>query len=227
MAELVVSIVVFTAFHALPSTPLRARLIDLLGREVFLWAFSIASVLLFAWVWIAYRTTVPDTLLWATGPFVRWLSALAMLPALALIALAFAQRPRVLLTAETALARPDATTGVVRITRHPLLWGVGLWGIVHLVNNGDAPSLVFFGYVTALALGGTWPIDRRRARLLGERWPEIERRTSNLPFLAIAQRRNRFEAGELSLPALGAAAALWLMLLLLHHWLFGVPIVAP
>jgi protein-S-isoprenylcysteine O-methyltransferase Ste14 len=43
--------------------------------------------------------------------------------------------------------------GIVRVTRHPFLIGVGLWAVVHLVANGDVASFIFFGAfaVTALA----------------------------------------------------------------------------
>ena len=33
--------------------------------------------------------------------------------------------------------------GIVRITRHPFLTGVGLWALLHLISNGDVASLVF------------------------------------------------------------------------------------
>lgn len=225
MLELLIAIVVFTAFHALPSTPLRARLIALLGRQAFMWSFSAASLLLLAWVWLAFRAADPGAAFWVTGPALRWMSALVMLAALMLAALALAQRPRVLLTAETALTRDDAITGVLRITRHPLLWPVALWGVLHMINNPDPPSLVFFGYITGLALVGTKLIDRRRARLLGARWDAVTARTSNLPFAAIAEGRNTLDWRELSWPALAAGFAAWDVLLLLHPYLFGAPAV--
>jgi uncharacterized membrane protein len=34
--------------------------------------------------------------------------------------------------------------GIVRVTRHPFLTGVGLWALVHRIGNGDVASLVFF-----------------------------------------------------------------------------------
>lgn len=225
MSELILAIAVFTAFHALPSTPLRQRLIDLLGRQMFLWSFSTASVLLFAWVWIAYRSTVPDTVFWVSGPLLRWLSALLMLAAFVLAGLAIANQPRVLLTGEVALASADPVRGVLRISRHPLLWAIALWGIVHILNNADPPSWVFFGYVTALALAGTWLIDRRRSRLLGANWQAIRTQTSNVPFAAVLAGRNRMAWHELSPVAALAAAALWGLALFVHPLVFGMPAV--
>ncbi len=225
MAELIFALIVFTALHLIPSTPLRAQLIEALGRQGFAWAFSAASGLLLVWAWLAYRAVFPETVFWVTGPVVRWLSALVMLAAVVLAVLAIAQRPRVLLTAEVSLRSEGALKGVMRITRHPLLWPVATWGLVHMLNNADPPSWVFFGYVTALALGGTWLIDRRRAKLLGPRWPAIEARTSNLPLLAIADGRNALVWEELPLPLVALGVGVWLALLILHPILIGAPAV--
>ncbi|MGI9381546.1 MAG: NnrU family protein, partial [Methyloligellaceae bacterium] len=187
MGELVLSIVVFLALHVLPSTPLRQTLIDAIGRRAFMWSFSALSLVLFAWVWLAYRGAPVESAFWITGDAVRWASAVVLLAATVLLAAALLAKERVLLTGETALVGDRPVEGVLRITRHPMLWAIGLWGVVHMINNADAPGWVFFGTITALALGGTWLIDRRRRRLLGDRWDAIRSETSNLPFLAILQ----------------------------------------
>lgn len=224
MSELAAAIAVFTLFHALPSTPLRARLIDTLGRRSFMILFSALSVVLFAWVWLAYRGAVPETMFWHTGTTVRMLSAFLVLAALMLLLSTACAERKVMLTAETVLGEADAVRGVLRITRHPMLWAIGLWGIVHMVNNPDPPSWLFFGYVTALALIGTWAIDRRRKRLLRQAWPRLEAETSNLPFLAIAQGRNRLVLGEFRIWPLLLAVLVWFVLLMGHAALFGMPV---
>ncbi len=94
-----------------------------------------------------------------------------------------------------------------------------------MINNPDPPSWVFFGYVILLALGGTWLIDRRRRRLLGERWDRIRSETSNLPFLAILQGRNRLALGEIGAAPFALGALGWCALLLAHETLFGLPAV--
>jgi uncharacterized membrane protein len=43
-------------------------------------------------------------------------------------------------------------SGVLRITRHPMMWAFGLWACSHLIANGDLASLLFFGAIAALAL---------------------------------------------------------------------------
>jgi uncharacterized membrane protein len=80
---------------------------------------------------------------------------------------------------------------MVRITRHPFLWGVALWAATHLIVNGDAASLLLFGTFLVLALGGTASIDAKRRRLYPDRWPQFARVTSSVPFAAIARGANR------------------------------------
>lgn len=223
MLHLTLSIVVFIGFHALPSTPVRARLIERFGRRRFMWGFSALSVALLAWVGLAYSLADVDDVWWVTGPVVRLLSALVLLGAAFLLVAALTAERRVLLTAETVLRDMRSLRGVVRVTRHPLLWAVGIWGLVHMLNNADAPSWLFFGFMTLLALAGTLAIDRRRKRLLGEDWARVAETTSNLPFLAIARGHNRLVLSEIGIWRSALAVALWITLLALHGEVIGVP----
>ncbi len=36
-------------------------------------------------------------------------------------------------------------TKLAQYIRHPMLWGVALWSVAHLLVNGDTPSFVLFG----------------------------------------------------------------------------------
>jgi uncharacterized membrane protein len=83
---------------------------------------------------------------------------------------------------------------MVRITRHPFLWGVALWAVVHLIVNGDLASLILFGSLLVLAVGGTVSIDAKRRRNFGDQWTRFANATSNVPFVAIAGGRNRLGA---------------------------------
>jgi uncharacterized membrane protein len=93
---------------------------------------------------------------------------------------------------ESKLAQgPDIARGMVRITRHPFLWGVSLWALVHLIVNGDLASLILFGSLLVLALGGTATIDAKRRRSFGEQWMQFAAVTSNVPFAAIVVGKNQ------------------------------------
>lgn len=221
MLKLLLAIAIFTAFHVLPSTPLRPMLIAALGRRAFMVLFSAVSMLLLVWLYLVYKDTLPETFFWVTDTPLRIVTAALMLIAITLAILAFTEKPPVVLTGENVLARPGAVRGVLRITRHPLLWAIVLWGLLHMLNNADPPSWVFFGYMTALALGGTFIIDRRRKQLLAEKWDQIAGETSNLPFLAIITGRNQLVLGELSLWRIALAIVVWGIILIGHEHLFG------
>ncbi|WP_112311631.1 NnrU family protein [Pseudogemmobacter bohemicus] len=43
-------------------------------------------------------------------------------------------------------------TWIARQIRHPMLWGVVIWMVAHLLVNGDTPSFVLFGGIGIWAL---------------------------------------------------------------------------
>ena len=77
---------------------------------------------------------------------------------------------------EGQLEKPDAVRGMLRVTRHPFLWGVALWAAGHLMVNGDLASLILFGSLLVLAVLGTTSIDAKRRRALGATWEASRRR---------------------------------------------------
>ena len=51
-----------------------------------------------------------------------------------------------------------------RFTPHPMLWGIALWGVGHLLSNGDLASMIFFGTFAGYALIGIWSLNKRGAK---------------------------------------------------------------
>jgi uncharacterized membrane protein len=97
---------------------------------------------------------------------------------------------------ERAVARKETMRGVLRITRHPFLWGVVIWAAMHVGANGNLASVIFFGTFLVLAFFGTFSIDRKRRRKLGPAWDTFAAETSNFPFAAVISGRNRLKIGE-------------------------------
>jgi uncharacterized membrane protein len=121
---------------------------------------------------------------------------------------------------EGRLAQPPE--GIVRVTRHPFLTGVGLWALVHLIGTGDAASLVFFAVWAVVALAGTVSIDKKRRRLFGAAWEPFAAQTSIVPFAAIAAGRNRFSLGEIGAWRWGIAIVAYALMLGGHAHVIGV-----
>ena len=92
---------------------------------------------------------------------------------------------------------------MLRITRHPFLWGVAIWSAGHLLVNGDLAGIALFASLGVLAILGTISIDAKRKRALGAAWDGFAKQTSSIPFAAVAAGRQK-----VSLAALNAQTAL-------------------
>ena len=226
MSELILSILVFTALHILPSTRLRPWIIDRFGRMSFMTLLSVFSTLGFIWMWYAYKSAAHnvETVFWVTDSPVRIASAIIMLVAILLVIWMLSNTPRLLINGEHILQRKDSIRGVLRITRHPMMWPLALWAMVHMINNADPAGFVFFGYFAALAIFGTIVIDRRRKRHLGAKWKTVEDTTSNLPLAAILAGKNHFSLVELGWKRPLAAIIIWAAIIHFHESLTGYPI---
>jgi uncharacterized membrane protein len=94
-----------------------------------------------------------------------------------------------------------------------------LWATAHILARGDSRALVFFGGFLVLAALGTLLMDHRKRT--NPDWARFAAVTSNLPFLAIAQGRNRIVWREIGWQRPLVGFALFVALLLAHPWLFG------
>ena len=141
--------------------------------------------------------------------------------ALLLVVCGLLTRNPTMVKQERALKSGAPARGILRVTRHPLMWGFALWAASHIVARGDAAAVIFFGGFLVLALSGTVLLDRRKAAALGDDWRRFAALTSNLPFAAIAAGRNRFSFDEIGWFQPALALALYGLLLWQHTNLFG------
>jgi uncharacterized membrane protein len=219
IAHLALATAVFIGAHFASSTPLRATLAGAIGERGYLGVYSLVALGALGWMVWAYRHA-PLEPLWQV-PELRVLPAVVMPFALILAACALMSRNPTAIGQAGAMKADEPARGIIRVTRHPLMWGIMLWGAVHVLARGDLASLVFFGGFVALAGLGTVLIDARKARSLGADWQRFAAVTSNMPFGAIAGRRNRFVFGEIGWKRLGAGLAVYVLLMLAHPYLFG------
>ena len=217
IAHLVLATAAFLGTHFVPSTPLRAGLIARLGQRAYLALYSVVALITLGWMVWAYRQ-VPVLPLWEGW---RYAPLLLMPFSMILLAAGYLSRNPTMVMQERGLRSTEPARGIVRITRHPLMWAIALWAVAHALARGDVKSLIFFGGLLALALLGTVLIDRRKAAL-GEDWRRFAAVTSNVPFLAIAQGRNRFAPGEVGYRNLSIGLVLFVAIFILHPYIFGV-----
>jgi len=108
---------------------------------------------------------------------------------------------------------------MMRITRHPLMWAIMLWAFAHVLARADLKALIFFGGLFLVSALGTVLIDRRKRA--DPNWAHFAAVTSNIPFLAIAQGRNRMRYREIGwLRPLAGVVAL-VVFFTVHSSLFG------
>lgn len=218
MEMLLLACAVFLATHFVPSTPLRGVLVRAFGQWGYTAFYSLVAFAGIGWMAWAYGRA-PVEALW---PGLRLLPALVLPVAFVLLACGLFARNPTIVGADRLLRSADPARAMIRVTRHPIMWGFLLWALAHVAARGDLKSLVFFGSFALLAGGGTLLMDRRKQSTLGEDWGRFAAVTSNLPFAAILQGRNRFDAREIGWrnPAIGLA--LYALFFWFHPALFGI-----
>ncbi|WP_439817686.1 NnrU family protein [Zavarzinia sp. CC-PAN008] len=226
MISLAAAAVFFLAVHILvPGTALRGRLVGLLGAPAYQGLFSVVSILGIAWLAWAYNQAAYGPFLWGELPGSRHLAMTLMLPVFILFFSGLMTRNPTAVGQEATLERAEPARGVLRITRHPFMWSVVAWSVLHLLANGDGASLILFGTMLVLALWGPLLIDRRRAATHGAAWQRFAAITSNVPFAAILGGRNRLALGEIAWWHWLGGIALWALVLLFHGDILGVPVI--
>jgi uncharacterized membrane protein len=188
-----------------------------IGEKGYLGVYSAAAFATLGWMIWAYLRA-PLQPLW---PGLRLVPLAAMPVALVLVVAAVSSRNPTAVMQAGALRSAEPARGIVRVTRHPMMWGVMLWAAAHVLARGDRAALVFFGGFFVLAALGTVAIDARKRDALGEDWQRFAAVTSNVPFGAIAAGRNRFAWREIGWARVVVALAAYAVLILAHPYLFG------
>lgn len=220
MLSLVLCAICFSGIHlGVAGTPLRDGAIAALGEGAYRVAFSIASLVAIMGLVVTYRNA-PYVATWGIPEWWKPMAIILMLPAFLLAVIGLTTPNPASMGQEARVTR--SPEGIVRVTRHPFLIGVGLWAVVHLVANGDVASFIFFGTLAVTALAGTVSIDRKRRRTLGRGWQSFAAQTSIVPFAAIAAGRTRFNSGEIAASQWAAAVIAYALMLGGHSSIIGV-----
>ena len=225
--SLVIAGVAFCGSHILlSSTRLRGSLRDQLGERGFLAVYSLTSLVIFAWFVAAY-SAAPTIALW---PRQRWTSfvPVSVMPlATILLVAGYSTRNPTAVGMERSARLDDPAPGILCVTRHPVMWAIGLWAGSHLIANGDLSSVLFFGSLAALAFGGTVLIDRKKQLALGSNWSRLTEVTSNLPFAALLAGRTKLRWRDIGFLRIAAGLLLYAVLFLAHPKIAGLPVVIP
>src|SRR4026209_586189 len=195
-----------------------------MGEKAHRGLFSLASLAGLIWLIKAYGDA-PRVELWGQLLALKPIAAPLVLLAFLFVVIGLTTPSPTVAGGERQLTRDAPARGIVRITRHPFLWGVALWALVHLVINGDLTSVILFGSLLVLAVAGTALIDRKRRDAFGEHWRRFAQSTSNIPFAAIISGRNQLGAAlrEIGIVRPLIAVVVYAAAFGLHARVVGVP----
>lgn len=179
LIELVAANVAFVGTHFAMSHPLRAPLVGVLKEGGFSTAYSLVSAATLFWVYLAY-TAAPAADLGGSGDIGWIVATLLTLPALVLLAGSLGGNPALPTPAAEKQARA-APKGVFLVTRHPMMWAIGIWAVSHVVLWASLRSVITAVAMGFLALVGAYLQDRKKEALMGDAWADWESKTSYWP----------------------------------------------
>ena len=212
----------FLAGHfILSADPVRKAIVGAVGEQPFRGIYS----------FVALGTFIPLAVVFGhhkhAGPMLwylrgvapaRWLVWLLMLVAIVMwVASLITPNP-------AALGAPDNLTprGMLKLTRHPGFVAFAIFGFAHMLMNGWAGDLIFFGAFPALGIFGGLHQDRRKLRSMDERYRKFVEETSFVPGAALLSGRQQCHPHE-DFPRLAVAigVVLTVVLIAIHPWAFG------
>ena len=143
---MIAGLVLFLGIHTLTTMrEARARVIARLGEggyKILYALVSVAGLALIAWGFSLYRQ-FEWVNVWYPPTAMRHIALALMLPAVILVVASYI-RGRIFTT-----------------LKHPMLTGVKLWAVLHLMANGDLGSIILFGSVLAWAVYDRISLKRR------------------------------------------------------------------
>ena len=181
-AVIVVLLLLFASSHMLLSSrTIRARLVARLGDMRFQVVYSVVALVFFAPLLYYYFTHLhTGPLLWSVpdSDAVEFVLAFANVIGFVL-AVAGVMTPS---PASLTGTPSDEPRGVHLITRHAVFMGMGVWALAHVVANGHASDVAFFGGIVVFVLVGSWHQDRRKLAAGDPRFERFHAATSFIPF---------------------------------------------
>jgi uncharacterized membrane protein len=137
LALLILGLIVFLGVHVLTSLRAqRAQLVARLGEGPYKIIYSVIAIIGFVLIIVGYGQYRASGWInvWYPPSWTRHVAVLLIWPAFVFVVAAY--------------VRGD----IARVLKHPMLVGVKLWAVAHLIANGDLGSIILFGSVLAWAV---------------------------------------------------------------------------
>ena len=205
----------FVGTHFLLSHPLRRPLVDRIGEGPFRGIYTLVSFATFGLTIWVYHSMGRQQPLWTLGDAGWVVATLLMWLGAILFAGSFIGNPAL---PGTRGPRGRTASGVMAITRHPMMWGFAIWAVVHMMMVATPKALILDFSILFLALVGSMMQDRKKQALMGADWHDWTAQTAFFPFARGLRNPGLF--------AFAAGTALFLVATWLHpfpvglwHWL--------
>ncbi|MGA7326644.1 MAG: NnrU family protein [Rhodomicrobium sp.] len=227
MTGLLAAATAFFVLHLVPSTPLRRSLVASWGEGPYMGAFAILSLATIWWLVSQFIAAPFGTKLWSVPDWWLWLKAALILFAFILAVCGFLTPNPSTPAGTKALSNPKAAEGIFAVTRHPVMWGIAIWAMAHMISQATVRGFLFFGTFAATALIGCWLQQQRKRKTLPN-WSAFEGKTSYFPFAAILEGRAKLSLGAIGWWRIAIAVVLWALIIHFHYAAFGVrPLPTP
>lgn len=223
MTNLFIAAVFFVGTHiGISSSALRTQMIENFGERPYRLLYSLVAAVGMIWMIVAFRSA-EFVALWTPNSALNLIPLILMPFALLLLIGALTGSNPTALGQQLDADAGEPATGVIRITRHPMMWGIILWAGSHVIVSGDLASVLMFGAFAVLGLLGMISIDHRKTQENAPGWGIFVQSTSVTPFAAIAEKRQTLVLAEIGWKRVLAALVIYILLLVIHPLLFGVP----
>jgi len=143
---LILGLVLFIGLHLIPTVPaLKTQLVRAFGENRYKGLFAMLAALGLILIIVGYGRAPAEPRLFASSTGARHAAPLVMIVSFILFAAANMK-------------------GHIRAwVKHPMLLGLALWALVHLLANGHAKATLLFSAFLAYAVIDLWSVIRRKS----------------------------------------------------------------
>ncbi|WP_379553223.1 NnrU family protein [Qipengyuania sp. DGS5-3] len=211
LTSLVAASLAFVGLHFAMSHPLRAPMVRVMGPQIFEVVYSVIVIATMVWMYFAFKAVeAPSVPFWPGFDDVSWAIGSALtLAGTVLFVGAITPKNASMAVPGAEKHAAAAPSGMMRVTRHPMMWGFALWALAHIIAAPTDRTLIVMNAVVILALVGAKFMDAKKRHTMGEVWDGYVAQTRFVPSIP-----GLFRAGWK--PWL-IGTALWLALTWVHQ----------
>ena len=218
--DLLVASTSFVGIHmAMSSSSIRTPLLARLAQKKFRLLYFLISGALFSWMITAYFNA-PSLVLFEPNTGMKHASFSIMGFACFLVVFGYTTSNPMAI-GKKGEGVNSLPFGVLKITRHPIMWGMALFAFCHVLASGTAAALIFFGSIVILAIAGAHHIDMNKKEDGKGNWNAYLKLTSHVPLGAIISGRLRVDRGEYKWWQICLTAVLYASFLMSHKEIVG------